>query len=184
MAAANAVSTLRIIGGQWRSRRLPIVGAPDLRPSKDAVRETLFNWLQQDIAASTVLDLFAGTGALGFEAASRGAKQVVLVEQNPKVIAHLQKTRQLLAADMTEIIHSDALAFWQQNERDFELIFLDPPFAMDVRRILLPICQKARGKIYIEQPRQLGLPALPADFTYLKTKTMGQVVFALAHKIR
>ena len=119
---------LRIIGGQWRSRRIPIADVVGLRPTPDRVRETLFNWLQQSILGARCLDLFAGSGALGFEALSREAAQVVLVEQDSRAFTQLQLNATTLGATQAQLIHADAFSYLQRETEAFDVIFLDPPF--------------------------------------------------------
>jgi 16S rRNA (guanine(966)-N(2))-methyltransferase RsmD len=124
---------VRIIGGLWRSRLLSVLDLPGLRPSTDRIRETLFNWLGQDLSGLRCLDLFAGTGALGFEAASRNAEMVVLLEKDKKAYANLQANLKLListpVSGAVEILHKDSLEFLkQQADLSSNLIFIDPPF--------------------------------------------------------
>ena len=154
---------IRIIGGNWRSRLLTVLDLPGLRPTTDRIRETVFNWLGQDLSGLRCLDLFAGTGALGFEAASRGASFVVLIEKDKKAYANLQTNFELLqsspAAGMVEILHRDSLEYLKQ-QADFSsnVIFIDPPFD-DARLLDLTVIEAARvcddsqgGGIYVEFP--------------------------------
>jgi 16S rRNA (guanine966-N2)-methyltransferase len=137
-AAKKSIKTelpkkVRIIGGLWRSRLLSVLDLPGLRPSTDRIRETLFNWLGQDLSGLRCLDLFAGTGALGFEAASRNAETVVLLEKDKKAYVNLQANLKLLlstpVSGVVEILHKDSLEFLkQQADRSSNLIFIDPPF--------------------------------------------------------
>lgn len=137
-AAKKSIKTelpkkVRIIGGLWRSRLLSVLDLPGLRPSTDRIRETLFNWLGQDLSGLRCLDLFAGTGALGFEAASRNAATVVLLETDKKAYLNLQANLKLListpVSGLVEILHKDSLEFLkQQADRSSNLIFIDPPF--------------------------------------------------------
>ena len=123
-------NTLRIIGGEWRSRKLPFVDAPGLRPTPDRIRETLFNWLQGRIHGAHCIDMFAGSGALGFEALSRGAKDVIFVEKNASCVNQLKENLSLLKAEST-VLQSDALSFLskiQKPEKPFDIVFLDPPY--------------------------------------------------------
>lgn len=175
---------LRIIGGEWRSRVITFDAAPGLRPTPARVRETLFNWLQTDINGSRCLDLFAGSGALGFEAASRGAKHVVQVELNPKVCQKLRENCAALSADQISVVQSDVNAFIASCREQFDLIFLDPPFNQS---LVQPICHAlsqcgllaAFGKIYIEAERKLPLDTLPSNWQPLKQKLAGDVSFSL-----
>ncbi|PIE36960.1 MAG: 16S rRNA (guanine(966)-N(2))-methyltransferase RsmD [Gammaproteobacteria bacterium] len=181
----GAAQTIRIIAGQWRGRRLPVLDAPGLRPSKDAVRETLFNWLAPDLPGARCLDLFAGTGALGLEAASRGAAEVLLVEKDSAVAAQLQRNADSLQAQGVRVHKQSAEDYLAQLAGKLDIVFLDPPFALDVLPRLLPaLVDKlaADGAIYIEQDRSQGLPALPEGWYYHREKRAGQVVFGLARK--
>jgi len=120
---------VRIIGGQWKRTKLPVADLPGLRPTPDRVRETLFNWLGQDLDGWRCLDVFAGSGALGFEAASRGASAVVLVERERSLVRSLNETRQRLGAEAVRIESADAFAFLRRGQpSSFELVFVDPPF--------------------------------------------------------
>ncbi|MGZ5093341.1 MAG: 16S rRNA (guanine(966)-N(2))-methyltransferase RsmD [Burkholderiales bacterium] len=120
---------VRIVGGQWRSRRIRFTPRSELRPTPDRVRETLFNWLGQDLTGLTCLDLFAGSGALGFEAASRGAAHVVMVERDRAAVASLDTNLKLLGAGQVELVRGDALEFLRGDRRQYDVIFLDPPFS-------------------------------------------------------
>lgn len=122
------MSRLRITGGEWRSRRVQVVDAPGLRPTPDSVRETLFNWLGQDLRGLACLDLFAGSGILGFEAASRGADQVTLVESSRPVFAALRRNAEAFACPRLQLFCCDALKFAPPSARLFDLVFLDPPY--------------------------------------------------------
>ena len=127
-------NTLRIIGGEWRSRKLPFVDVPGLRPTPDRIRETLFNWLQSDIHGATCVDMFAGSGALGFEALSRGAKDVIFIEKNTKCVSQLKDNLTLLNAK-ARVLQSDALSFLDHIEKPdkaFDLVFLDPPYRQNL----------------------------------------------------
>ncbi len=128
---------IRIIGGEWRGRRIAVSAAPDLRPTPDRVRETLFNWLGQRLDGLACLDLFAGSGALGFEAASRGAARVVMVEQDRKALAQLRDSLQLLGARNIALIPGDALAYLERPGERFDVVFLDPPFRQNAPAALL-----------------------------------------------
>ena len=120
---------VRIIGGSWRGSRLPVADAPGLRPTPDRVRETLFNWLGQTLTGWRCLDAFAGTGALGLEAASRGAQRVLLVERDARLAESLHRVKARLHADALEIICAPALGVLQaQAPASFDLVFLDPPY--------------------------------------------------------
>lgn len=122
------MSRVRIVGGTWRSRQIEVAGVTGLRPTPDRVRETLFNWLGQDLHGQHCLDLFAGSGILGFEAASRGAAGVVLVERDPRALDALHKAAKTLLASQVEIVRCDAVRFAQTTPRTFDGVFLDPPY--------------------------------------------------------
>ena len=148
---------IRIVGGQWRRTRLPVAQRPGLRPTPDRVRETLFNWLGQDLTGWRCMDAFAGTGVLGFEAASRGAREVSMVEIDAALVAQLRKLQERLAASMVKIQRGDALSALQQvNAGSLDLVLLDPPFSEDA--LFLPALRAAcsavgaDGWIYLEAP--------------------------------
>jgi len=130
---------VRIIGGAWRSRLVTFPARRDLRPTPDRVRETLFNWLGQDLTGKACLDLFAGSGALGFEAASRGARRVVMVESDPETFRALQASRELLKAGVVELARADALEFLRADAGHYDVVFLDPPFRSDYWRRVAPL---------------------------------------------
>ncbi len=147
------MSRIRIVGGQWRSRLLQVADVRGLRPTPDRVRETLFNWLGQDLSGSAWVDLFAGSGILGFEAASRGAAPVVLVEQAGHAVAALQRSVNALQAAQVEIVRSDALRFAQLNQRPFDGAFIDPPYGQGWLARLEPLLDrivKPQGWLYLE----------------------------------
>lgn len=151
---------IRIIGGQWRSRLLQFSDDKQLRPTPDRVRETLFNWLGQDLTGKTCLDLFAGSGALGLEAASRGAKQVTLVEWNVKIIRHLRSSIEKLGASQVKLEHADARAFLAADSVRYDVIFVDPPYESDLLTEVLPLLParlKENGVVYVENSEKLSL---------------------------
>lgn len=180
---------LRIIGGRWRGRRLRVLDAGGLRPTTDRIRETVFNWLQADVPGARCLDLFAGTGALGLEALSRGAAEVVFVEKNQRVAAALRDSLSRLEASQGQVILGDALGYLGNREAlPFDVVFLDPPF----RSELLPECLRLlpeRGwlaenaVIYIEAEAELDLAGLvPEGWALVRSKMAGQVGYHLARK--
>ncbi|RDH90337.1 MAG: 16S rRNA (guanine(966)-N(2))-methyltransferase RsmD [endosymbiont of Seepiophila jonesi] len=178
---------VRIIGGKHRGRKLDFPDLPGLRPTGDRVRETLFNWLQPLISGARCLDLFAGSGALGLEAASRGAGQVVILDSAVTVTRQLEANRSLLQLDQLEIVCANALEWLaeQRSSRPFDLVFLDPPFADDLLaescRLLQSHCWLAdNARIYLEDDAGRGLPALPEGWELLKEKRAGQVRYGLA----
>ncbi len=146
-------NTVRIVGGLWRSRILEFPDAVDLRPSPDRVRETLFNWLGRDLSGMVCLDLFAGSGALGFEALSRGAASVIMVEKNPVVLRALRDNAAKLGATGLTVVRGDALEFARGAHSRFDVVFVDPPYrlglqaaALDLLRGLLAV----GGRVYVE----------------------------------
>lgn len=154
---ASGAGEVRIIGGQWKRTRLPVAQRPGLRPTPDRVRETLFNWLGQDVTGWHCLDAFAGTGALGLEAASRGAASVLLVEQDAALVAQLHQHQQRLQASTVRVQRGDALAALRQAAgQGLDLVLLDPPF--DATALFVPAVQAAaaalapQGFIYLEAP--------------------------------
>ncbi|MDB5759510.1 MAG: methylase, partial [Burkholderia sp.] len=157
---SGAPRQVRIIGGQWKRTPLPVLDAEGLRPTPDRVRETVFNWIEhlRDHAWDTVrcLDLFAGSGALGFEAASRGAAQVLMVEALPAAVQQLQATCDKLRAAQVDVRRGDALANAEMLARSgqkFDLIFLDPPYHSDILQRMLPVCARLLapdGLLYVE----------------------------------
>jgi 16S rRNA (guanine(966)-N(2))-methyltransferase RsmD len=154
-AAEHAAHQIRIVGGQWRRRLLPVPDMPGLRPTPDRVRETLFNWLGQDLAGWSVLDAFAGTGALGFEAASRGAASVQMLERENRLVAGLAATKAKLEATMVTITQADALAWMKRAPAQFDLVLLDPPFDAGLFEPALAAalnCCVPQGWIYLEAP--------------------------------
>lgn len=144
---------IRIIGGVHRSRKLIVLDEDGLRPTLDRIKETLFNWLAQDLTGKTCLDLFAGSGSLGFEAVSRNAYQVVMVEQNGKVVEQLKKNIQLLKTQACHVYHTDAVRFIAKSYDEFDVIFLDPPYQSELLDLVLPDAMKLLkpgGVCYIE----------------------------------
>ncbi|MDP2029126.1 MAG: 16S rRNA (guanine(966)-N(2))-methyltransferase RsmD [Thiobacillus sp.] len=159
--AHGVANRVRIIGGHYRRRLLDFPDADGLRPTPDRVRETLFNWLGQDLPGWTCLDLFAGSGALGFEAASRGAARVVMIERDAKAIRALESNRATLGASQLDILRADALAWLANNRETFDLIFIDPPFDSGLAASVLPELAphlKSGGQAYIEQATPVVAP--------------------------
>ena len=170
---------IRIIGGQYRSRLLRVAARPGLRPTPDRVRETLFNWLGQDMTGAACLDLFAGSGALGFEAASRGAARVVMIESDPEALSELEASRAALGARQVEIIGSGAEAYLESTRERFDVVFLDPPFRQNAVPSLLarvPRVLSARARVYAESAQ----PVDPAEGWHeLKRARAGAVSYQL-----
>ena len=168
---------IRIIAGQWRGRKLDVMDAEGLRPTPDRIRETLFNWLQTLIPAANCLDLYAGTGALAFEALSREAMSVVMIENNPSLVKQLQNQATTLKSDRHEINQPDALAWLKNNDKTFDIIFLDPPFNKGLVEKSLQIIKdkqllNANGRVYVEAERS---SILPEGWQVIKEKHAGQV---------
>lgn len=182
---------MRIVGGRWRSRQLPVADLPGLRPTTDRVRETLFNWLQADIPGAYCLDLFAGSGALGFEAASRGAEQVVMLELQAEAYRKLCDNKKILTADNIQCLQQDAIQWIKTvkmvEQQQFDVVFLDPPYASDLlEEICILLAQSdvlaANAKIYIEHSAQQSLPELPINWQIIRGKKAGQVAYHLLQK--
>ena len=176
---ASPANRVRIIGGAWRRRVIRFPPAEGLHPTPDRVRETLFNWLGQDLTGKRCLDLYAGSGALTLEAASRGAMQAVAVDRNRMLVDALRATGTTLRAAALETWVADAKAFVANERRDFDVIFLDPPFREDPWPWLLPACAERvapGGFIYAEAAHTL-LP--PSGFTPWRRDKAGQVHYHL-----
>jgi 16S rRNA (guanine966-N2)-methyltransferase len=174
-----SAGALRIVGGKYRSRVLRVPSRPGLRPTPDRVRETLFNWLGQDLAGLACLDLFAGSGALGFEAASRGAARVVLVEKDRVALAELERSLAALGAAQVSIVAGDAHAFLKRQPARFDVVFLDPPFRQnDLPAILAELAPQlqAGARVYVESDAPV---AVAPPWTELKRAKAGQVSYQL-----
>jgi len=170
---------IRIIGGEWRRRIISFPDREDLRPTPDRVRETVFNWLGQDLGGKVCLDLFAGSGAMGFEAASRGAKHVVMVESKPTIVSALQVNVKKLKAAQVKLIRMDAIAFIMSDSRQFDVIFIDPPYRLGLTPkllTLLPSHLAKDGLIYVEGENYI-LPDEP--WQVWRAKQAGKVFFQL-----
>ena len=177
---------VRLIGGQWKRSKLPVADRPGLRPTPDRVRETLFNWLGQDLTGWRVLDAFAGSGALGFEAASRGAAEVLLIERDAELVRGLSEVKARLKADAVQVLAADVLAWLKRcTAQRFELVLIDPPFdssAFEPALIAAAPTVAAGGFIYLEAPREFT--EAPAGFTLHRHLRAGAVhahLFACAH---
>lgn len=177
---------LRIIGGEWRGRKLDFPDVQSLRPTSDRIRETLFNWLQFDVVGAHCLDLFAGSGALGFEALSRGAASVSFVDEHPKAISQIKSNAEILKTDSAHCVQANALSFLENLRNDiiYDVVFLDPPFqqeflpkmiaAMTAGNIL-----KSGSLVYVEMEKQLTLQGMPKNWQLQKDKIAGQVRYML-----
>ncbi len=179
---------VRIIGGQWKRSKLPVPDAPGLRPTPDRVRETLFNWLGQDLSGWRCLDAFAGSGALGFEAASRGAREVVLVEREPFLVKLLHASHARLKAETVRIQAGDGLSFMQRSAPgSYDLVLLDPPFAAGIEERALaaaaPLVRAEGGLVYLEADHAFDDDALaPYALSVHRHARAGQVHFHLLQR--
>ncbi|HEY8252134.1 MAG TPA: 16S rRNA (guanine(966)-N(2))-methyltransferase RsmD [Burkholderiales bacterium] len=150
---------IRIIAGEFRGRRIAVPDRPGLRPTPDRVRETLFNWLGQSLDGLACLDLFAGSGALGFEAASRGAARVVMVEHDRTVFEALKQTRDTIGTGKVELVFDDAFAYLKRSQQGFDVVFLDPPFRQNALPAVFRQLRLQRGaRVYVEsdEPYEAG----------------------------
>ena len=175
---------LRIIGGKWRGRKLSFPTPDGLRPTGDRIRETLFNWLQSDIADAQCLDLFAGSGALGLEALSRGAASCALLELDKQAAQRLTQNCALLKAETAKVHHVDSL-FWLEHQcaQSFNLVFIDPPFSKDLWHAAFAALNQpgrlmADALIYIECPKEKVLD-IPSNWALLKEKAAGNLCYRL-----
>ena len=180
-------NTLRIIGGEWRGRRIRFPGTGGIRPTPDRVRETLFNWLMAKVPGSRCLDLFAGSGALGLEALSRGAAHATFVERNRENAASLRDTAALLAPGRYTVFEADALAWLAGLAEPFDIVFLDPPFSAGVIAEATRLLDSrgwlaADALVYIEMSAKAGSPELPAGWIPHRSGRAGAVGYHLARR--
>jgi 16S rRNA (guanine966-N2)-methyltransferase len=179
-------SRIRIIGGKWRGRKLEVIEAAGLRPTPDRIRETVFNWLAAQCRGAMVLDCFAGSGALGLEALSRGARGLVALEQQPRVVASLRAQARQLAPDEIEVIGGDALASIARLRQQFDLVFIDPPYALPgLRQQVIQLlenrqCLLPGACVYFEWPVAEAFELPSPQLHWLKQKSAGQVNYAIA----
>jgi 16S rRNA (guanine966-N2)-methyltransferase len=184
--APGGRNSVRIIGGSWRGRRINFPDIPGLRPTPDRVRETLFNWLQHEIAGARCLDLFAGSGALGLEALSRGAKELVFVEQAVAAARGLQEQlTRLGAASKAQVAEMGATRFLRTPASPFDIAFLDPPHGREALTEYVPMLDtgnwlKVGGLVYLENEKAAGAPVLPPHWEMVKSKAAGEVGYHLA----
>jgi len=183
----KSAGQIRIIAGKHKGRKLPVLMAEGLRPTTDRVKETVFNWLMPYIHQANCLDCFAGSGSLGFEAMSRGANQVTLVELNRAAAKQLQANKELLKADNVNVISNDALSFLKEDLADnsqkaFDLVFIDPPFRKQLvektAQLLNSYGLSADALIYVEMEAESS-QVIPANWQLLKEKVTGQVIYQL-----
>ena len=189
MARANPKSQtprrVRIVAGIWRGRYLQVPPRPSVRPTPARVRETVFNWLAGNVEGAECVDLFAGSGALGFEAASRGARRVTLVDRDRGVVQCLRQETQKFSATQIEVVHARALTYIDCLRDPFDILFLDPPFALGAE-LLEKTCAhlstsralKESSLVYVESPAD-WTAQVPARWTPLKSKQAGQVGYHL-----
>ena len=184
----SGTGELRIIGGDWRSRKLRFPDAGGVRPTPARTRETLFNWLAFHLAGSDCLDLFAGSGALGLEALSRGAAQATLVDHTPALAKALRDNLRLLKCTSAEVVCSDVESYLRQRNRPpFDIVFMDPPFRQGWLEKLFPLLEeqawiKPGGWVYVEHESELATPAVPASWQLHRQKSAGQVTYCLFRK--
>lgn len=176
---------LRIISGKWRRRRLQVPVVPGMRPTPDRVRETLFNWLGTEVEGAACLDLFAGSGSLGFEAASRGAAKVTMIEVDVAVVRHLRGQARRLGAVGVDIVQADALRWLRSTSDRFDIVFLDPPFTSvllehSCQCLATSGCLAPGALLYVECENSRGAPPLPEGFETFRVRCAGRVRYHLA----
>lgn len=181
---STGTGQIRIIGGQWRGRKLPVPDSPGLRPTTDRVRETLFNWLAPSMVDATVLDCFAGSGALGLEALSRYASRATLLEMDRNVSQQLQKNLVTLKAANAKVVNTNTLNFLAQPGEPHTIVFVDPPFRKGLLDETLALLESKgwladEALIYVESEVENGMPALPASWSLHREKVAGQVAYRL-----
>ncbi len=187
--SVGKLGQIRIIGGQWRGRKLPVLTSEGLRPTTDRVRETLFNWLAPWLSAAHCLDCFAGSGALGLEALSRYADSVVLLEQDANVVRQLQQNVQTLNANMAQVVRADTQQ-WLQNSSPttpFSIVLIDPPFRRGLLNKTIELLETKQwladdSVIYTESEVEQGAPIVPQTWKLYREKVAGQVCYRLYHR--
>ncbi|KFC04439.1 16S rRNA guanine-N(2)-methyltransferase [Trabulsiella guamensis ATCC 49490] len=178
---------IRIIGGQWRGRKLPVPDSPGLRPTTDRVRETLFNWLAPHMVDARCLDCFAGSGALGLEALSRYAASATLLEMDRDVSRQLQKNLATLKANNAHVVNTNSLNWLAQPGTPHDVVFIDPPFRKGLLEETLHLLESNGwladdALIYVESEVENGLPPVPASWDLHREKVAGQVAYRLYHR--
>ena len=182
---AKGSNQLRIIGGEWRGRKLRFPDAPNLRPTPDRVRETIFNWLAPMIQGARCLDLFAGSGALGLEALSRGAAFTSFIDNHKKATEALKSHLDLLKAkDISEVLQMDGVKFLKEEAIKYDLVFLDPPYHLGFMQKVIPLLEENgwltdNAMLYLEIEKRQSLPELPDNWKQLKDKSAGEVHYFL-----
>jgi 16S rRNA (guanine966-N2)-methyltransferase len=179
---------VRIIGGDWGGQQLSFPDAEGLRPTSDRIRETVFNWLQFHLAGRSVLDTFAGSGALGFEAASRAASRVLMLEKSKRVASVLEENRQKLGAEQIQVINRDAWNYLSDADEQFDVVFLDPPFGKDMIEGFADLLEERgllsdEAMIYLEMESTLS-PRLPSSWEVIRDKKAGDVRYMLARRFQ
>lgn len=182
--SSGAAGQIRIIGGQWRGRKLPVPDSAGLRPTTDRVRETLFNWLAPDIQEARCLDCFAGSGALGLEALSRYAASATLLEMERAVAQQLSQNLQTLRATQGTVVQTNTLQWLSQPGEPFDVVFVDPPFRKGLLLETLTLLEKngwltENALIYVESEVEHGTPVAPANWDLHREKIAGQVAYRL-----
>jgi len=185
--SSAASGQIRLIGGQWRGRKLPVPDSPGLRPTTDRVRETLFNWLAPSMVDAHCLDCFAGSGALGLEALSRYAARATLLEMERGVAQQLQKNLATLKAGNAQVVNTNTLAFLAQSGTPHDIVFVDPPFRKGLLEETLTLLESNGwladdALIYVESEVENGLPPVPASWQLHREKVAGQVAYRLYHR--
>lgn len=185
---AATAHTLRIIGGQWRGRKLTVISAEGLRPTGDRIRETLFNWLMPQLPGARCLDVYSGSGALGLEALSRGAATATLLELNPKAAAQIRQHLALLQCEHGQVIHTDSLRWLQQPPAGdgYDVVFIDPPFDLDLWQATIDALEqpgwlREGAAIYVETPRNRPL-CTPPLWRLHREKHAGDVSYRLYYR--
>ena len=173
---------IRLIGGKWRSRKLDVLEADNLRPTPNRIRETLFNWLSPYVSGAVCLDLYAGTGALGFEALSRGAASVIMVDHNRDVVFNLQKQAQKLGTIAAEIANSDVMSWLTQCQQSFDIVFIDPPYQSrllepTIDKLINCSCLKQASLLYVESDSNIDINNNHVEM--IKSGNAGKVEFQL-----
>ncbi|MGR5120628.1 16S rRNA (guanine(966)-N(2))-methyltransferase RsmD [Vibrio astriarenae] len=179
-----SLGSIRIISGLWRGRKLPVHDAEGLRPTTDRVKETVFNWLAQDVPKSRCLDVFAGSGGLGFEAASRQAEQVTMLELNNKAFQQLKSNVATLKASNIDAVQTDALAYLKQPGSAYDVVFIDPPFHQGLVDECIQLLEQNgwlsdNAMIYLETEKELDVSSVPTTWSLHREKQAGQVAFRL-----
>ncbi|MGF1789053.1 16S rRNA (guanine(966)-N(2))-methyltransferase RsmD [Photobacterium profundum] len=175
---------VRIISGQWRGRKLPVHDVEGLRPTTDRVKETVFNWLAQDIYQAKCLDLFTGSGGLSFEALSRGAESITMLELDKKAANQLQQNLTTIGATNANVLNTDSLKYLAQTGTPHDVVFIDPPFRKDLIQNVIDLLEAnnwltPHAMIYIEAEKELGEIVTPSHWRLHREKIAGQVCYRL-----